>query len=69
MATAHLATATRDTAEYLRMLRNSVKQLIEQGGGLDAVSKVDQSKLSYLKVYKELKGRNTHQVYQELEWE
>jgi glyoxylase-like metal-dependent hydrolase (beta-lactamase superfamily II) len=64
-----LATATQDTADYLRMLRNGIKQLIEQGGGLDEVSKVDQSKFSYLKVYQELKGRNAHQVYQEMEWE
>ena len=64
-----LVTATRDTADYLRMLRNGIKQLIEQGGGLDEVSKVDQSKYSYLKVYQELKGRNAHQVYQEMEWE
>lgn len=42
---------------------------MEDGFGLDAVSRIDQSKFSYLKFYEDLKGLNAHQVYQEMEWE
>lgn len=64
-----LATATRDTLDYLQFLRQGVAALIDAGGGLDAVSNIDQSKFKYLKVYEQIKGRNAHQVYQEMEWE
>ena len=64
-----LATATRDTADYLRMLRKGVRELIKEGRGLAEVSRVNQEKFRYLKVFDQLKGRNAHQVFQELEWE
>jgi len=64
-----LKQATTDTYDYLVALRQGVSMLIEQGFGLDAVSRIDQSKFRYLKFYKELYGRNAHQVYQKMEWE
>lgn len=64
-----LATAKRDTAGYLRLLRKGVRELIKNGGGLSEVSRVNQEKYRYLKVFEQLKGRNAHQVFQELEWE
>jgi len=36
---------------------------------LDEVSKINQSEFEHLVGYEMLKGRNAHQVYQELEWE
>jgi len=65
----NLKQARTDTYDYLVALRQGVSALIDQGFGLDAVSRIDQSKFSYLKFYKELKGRNAHQVFQEMEWE
>lgn len=65
----NLATARRDTYDYLVFLRKAVKAVFDKDGGLEAAAKVDQSKFDYLKVYEELKGRNAQQVYQELEWE
>jgi hypothetical protein len=64
-----LTTATKDTYDYLRFLRQGVAQLIDSGGGLADVSRINQSRFSYLKVYEQIKGRNAHQVYQEMEWE
>lgn len=65
----NLKQATADTYDYLVALRQGVSMLIDQGFGLDAVSRIDQSKFSYLKFYEELYGRNAHQVYQKMEWE
>ncbi len=43
--------------------------LIDNGGTLDEVSKVDQPKFKKLIGYEMLKGRNTNQIFQELERE
>jgi len=61
--------ARADTHDYLAMLRAGVQDLIDNGMGLESVSKIDQSRFSYLKFYEDLKGRNAHQVYREMEWE
>lgn len=54
---------------YLQQLRKGVSALIENGGGLEDVSKVDQSDFKKLIGFEMLKGRNANQVYQELEWQ
>lgn len=64
-----LATARRDTADYLRFLRRGVRKLMKAGGGLADVDNIDQSRFRYLKVYEQIKGRNASWVYQEMEWE
>jgi len=42
---------------------------MEDGGVIQDVGKIDQSKFSRLENYDLLKGRNIQQVYQEMEWE
>ncbi|GMR17860.1 MAG: MBL fold metallo-hydrolase [Gammaproteobacteria bacterium] len=64
-----LKQARADTYDYLVMLRQGVTGLMEHGLGLESVSAIDQSKFSYLKFYEDLKGRNAHQAFQEMEWE
>lgn len=64
-----LKQARTDTYNYLVALRQGVTELIDKGFGLDAVSRINQSSFKYLKFYEELKGRNAHQVFQEMEWE
>lgn len=64
-----LAVATKDTYNYLFFLRKLLSEYIEAGGGIENVGKLDQSKYSYLKNFKGLKGRNAQQVFQELEFE
>jgi len=64
-----LATATKDTYDYLQLLRREVGRLLDEGAGMEEVSTIDQSRFSYLKVYEEIKGRNAQQVYAEMEFE
>lgn len=64
-----LARAKKDTYDYIFYLRKMLTEFIEVGGGIENVGKLDQQAFSYLKNYKNLKGRNAQQVYQELEFE
>lgn len=64
-----LATATRDTRDYLAFLRESVAAFMDDGGDITQISSVDQGRFAYLADSDMLMGRNALQVYQELEWE
>ena len=64
-----LIQAKRDTYGYLTMLRDKVNKFMDDGGVIQDVSTIDQSKSSYLENFDLLKGRNVQQVYQEMEWE
>ena len=64
-----LIQAKRDTYGYLTMLRDKVNKFMDDGGVIQDVSTIDQSKYSYLENFDLLKGRNVQQVYQEMEWE
>jgi len=66
---ATIAEAERDTYGYLKMLRDNIYKFMDAGGAIEDVSKIDQSKFSYLENFELLKGRNVQQVYQEMEWE
>jgi len=61
--------AVSETKIYLEDLRLGVRTLIENGGGLESVSKINQSKYKNITGFDMLSGRNAHQVFQELEWE
>jgi len=54
---------------YLVSLRKSVSAMIAEGGDLSEVSEIDQSAFKHLIGFEMLRGRNAHQVYQELEWQ
>ncbi len=62
-----LAQARKDTRDYLVTLRDGVKALLDTGGDLSEVGKVDQSPFEALTGYEMLKGPNAHRVYLELE--
>jgi len=66
---ADLAKATADTYNYLVFLRNAVLAFIDEGHGMEEISKIDQSRFSYLDNFETLKGRNAQRVFEELEWE
>jgi len=66
---ATLMQAKRDTYGYLTMLREKVNKFMDDGGVIQDVSKIDQSRYSYLENFDLLKGRNVQQIYQEMEWE
>jgi len=64
-----LARAEQDTGRYLSALYERVKQFIDDGGTLDAISQVDQSEFMHLETADQLAGRNAHQVFQQLEFD
>ena len=66
---AGLETATRDTYDYLVFLREAVQSFLNEGHGMEEISRIDQSRFDYLENFDELKGRNAQRVYGELEWE
>ena len=61
--------ASKDTRDYLRFLRDSIHDFMEQGGGIENVGLVDQNTYRYLENFDQLKGRNAQRVFEELEWE
>lgn len=64
-----LATATRDTYDYLVALRGKIGALIEAGGDILAAPDVDQSAFSDLANFDTLAGANAQTVFSEMEWE
>jgi glyoxylase-like metal-dependent hydrolase (beta-lactamase superfamily II) len=64
-----MAKARADSYDYLVFLRQAVMDFMEDGGGIEDVGAIDQSRFSYLANYDALKGRNAQRVYEELEWE
>lgn len=64
-----LATATRDTHDYLVNLRSRIGALIEAGGDIMDAPQIDQSAWSYLEQFDSLAGRNAQATFEEMEWE
>ena len=64
-----LATATRDTHDYLVNLRTRIGALIEDGGDIMDAPQIDQSAWAYLGQFDALAGRNAQATYEEMEWE
>ncbi|GGK70409.1 MBL fold metallo-hydrolase [Amphritea balenae] len=64
-----LSGAEKDTYDYLVFLRSEVGRLIDAGEEMSAVSRIDQSRFSYLEVYEQIHGRNAQQVFEQMEWE
>jgi len=64
-----LATATRDTRDYLVNLRTRIGALIEDGGDIMDAPAIDQSAWAHLDQFEALAGRNAQATYEEMEWE
>lgn len=64
-----LATATRDTRDYLAHLRAAMRDHIDEGGDIIGSVKVDQQAFSYLVDFDMLAGRNAQEVFSQMEWE
>ena len=64
-----LEKANKDSYEYLKFLRKSVSEFIDDDGDISEISKVDQSPYKYLSNFDSLSGRNAQQVYTEMEFE
>mgnify|MGYP001071345344 CR=1 FL=1 len=64
-----LATATRDTYDYLVNLRSQLGALIDAGGDILDAPQIDQSTFQYLEQFDSLAGRNAQTTFQQMEWE
>lgn len=65
-----LATARRDTRDYLALLRGHMKLALDQGMDLQtAITSLDQSAFRYLQHYELLSGGNASRTYLEMETE
>lgn len=64
-----LATATRDTYDYLINLRSEIGALIDAGGDILAAPAIDQSAFQYLEQFESLAGRNAQTTFEQMEWE
>lgn len=64
-----LARAQAETRDYLRMLREKISAIIENGGDINDATAIDQSAFAHLEVYDQIKGRNAQQAFQQMEWE
>ncbi|MCM2563349.1 MBL fold metallo-hydrolase [Lutimaribacter sp. EGI FJ00015] len=64
-----LATARRDTYDYLANLRTQIGALIDEGGGIIDAPSIDQSAWDYLEQFDSLAGRNAQATFEEMEWE
>lgn len=64
-----LATARRDTYDYLVNLRTKIGALIEAGGNILDAPKIDQQAWTYLEQFDSLAGRNAQATFEQMEWE
>jgi len=64
-----LSKANSDTYDYLKMLRKSVADFMDNDGDMSEIGTVDQSKFNYLKNHESISGRNAQQVFTEMEFE
>jgi len=64
-----LATARRDTYDYLVNLRTRIGALIEAGGDIMEAPAIDQSAWAYLEQFDSLAGSNAQATFEEMEWE
>lgn len=66
---ADLATAQRDTRDYLANLRDRMRAHIDAGGDIIGAVDVDQSAFAYLDQFDALARRNAQTVFEQMEWE
>ena len=64
-----MAEVTRYTRDYLRDLRSQIAALLDEGGGLEDIHKIDQSAYRHLDTYDELARLNASTVFRAMEFE
>lgn len=65
----NMAQVRRYTHDYLVYLRGKIKEMIDEGKGLDEAFYVDQSPYKHLHTFEELATRNAGRVFQQMEFE
>ncbi|MFD2181727.1 MBL fold metallo-hydrolase [Rhodoplanes azumiensis] len=64
-----LAGATAATRDYLAHLRDAVRKIVKQGGGMSDAARIDQSRFLRLTGADQLAGRNAQAVFEQLEFD
>ncbi len=64
-----LATATKDTYDYLVFLFEKISQMLDDGVDLQDATNLDQSKFGYLKVFNSISRKNAQNLYEQLEFD
>jgi len=64
-----LATARRDTYDYLVYLYDNISRLVDEGADIMEATALDQSRFDYLEVSEQIAGRNAQNLYEQLELE
>lgn len=64
-----LATAQKDTYDYLVFLRDEVTRILNEGGDMIEAGKIDQSRFNYLKELDAIGAKNALWVFEKLEFE
>lgn len=64
-----MSTVTKYTVGYLKYLRGQIAELMDDGGTLEDIYKIDQSPYAYLHTYDELATLNASTVFRHMEFE
>ncbi len=65
----NMALVRRYTLDYLIFLRAKIRELIDNGGGLEEAFYIDQSKYKNWHTFKEVATRNAGRVFEQMEFE
>ena len=65
----NMAEVTKYTRDYVAYMRSEVQTILDVGGGLNDVYKIDQSAYSHLHTYQELAALNASTLYRMMEFE
>ena len=64
-----MAEVTRYTRDYLLDLRGQIAELLDEGGSLEDIHRIDQSSYRHLDTYDELARLNASRIFRAMEFE
>ena len=62
-------TATQDTYNYIKFLREEIAKILEDDGDVQDAIKIDQTRFNYLKVFDRIARRNAQSIFNQMEFE
>jgi glyoxylase-like metal-dependent hydrolase (beta-lactamase superfamily II) len=64
-----LSTATKNTQQYLKFLKDKIINILENDGDMLEASKIDQSDFHFLSGYQDIAGKNAQWVFEQMEFD
>ena len=64
-----LATATKNTHDYLVFLKTEISKILDNDGDMLEASKIDQSEFYFLSGYEAIAGKNAQWVFEKMEFD